>query len=1095
MHLIDWRKNLVILTILTQLSSVSTTFAEANKIPNKPVEPFYQQVSADAPRIYQPNVTYLSPLKQAPISFTSLGATWKQQLPAQTSLLIEVRFKSADQVSDWYHLDADLDDKSGEENHSTMTAFLTTNKSEGYQYRITLNSQDQTQTPVLDELKFTFIDGGTPEQKTDLLIAGHLSSANQTTSLEENEFLPDNAVSSESDLSTPVADLSTDSLVASTSLVGQAETLTILPDQLKGTIKTPVRPIKRASSPLSTSQVKIISRTEWGANESLRVFNPSETKTEPQLVKFEDDYYTKYANELKETKRITTDENGNLLTWPLTYPEAIKKIVIHHTATTKDLDDPMKAIRDIYYWHTMTKGWGDIGYNYIIDPKGNIYEGRFGGEMVVGAHAGRGNHGSIGIAVLGNYQDNDPPEAVITALTALVKAKARLYNIDTEGADLFRGEAYPNVMGHRDIMSTSCPGEKLYNMLPIIRKMAKVDNTAVSTNSNVNSDYNFAFNGSAPVFSYDPKGRKMLNLIIKNTGLKSWGANTYFQINPNQNSRLFLRNADQILSGKVGREIKPGETASIDMLTFATATSGSGLIQIFPIIDGTNKQERYLSFGVQVKTPTPQLKYDYELVSLIYSKNEFQKGDLVDVTVKLRNKGVSPWMKVGDNRLQIGSDKPRDHKNILLEKPSARLSSMDEDIVQADQIGTFHFHLKVPNTDGIYREFFTPVIEGIQWMTNHNTFIQIKVGNSDQLVTPDLGDAEGDVPPAPSFLKPATQGQGRPESIIKFDRSTTTNSVIPSTTSTTTASNPTPLGGSTVNIATTALDLTSPLRPIRVDLAYRGNPATISADGDFSLYEGARFIQSYQSDEKVVLEYKNSAFLITSTKGNYNLGARIRFVPKTGTIMRIDNWERRNEWGDHANNNEFRGVLEAIIYSNELHFVNELPLEDYLKGLAEESSSEPDEKIKAIMIIARTYSRFYMEVAKKFPGAPFDLNDDPNYSQKYTGYSFEKRSAKTAQMATATAGKYVTYQGKLIKTPFFSKSDGKRTISAKDKWGWTDTPFLTSVDDSLCVSTAFSGHGVGLSGCGATAMAKLGKSFEEIIKYYYQGTEITQANN
>jgi len=146
------------------------------------------------------------------------------------------------------------------------------------------------------------------------------------------------------------------------------------------------------------------------------------------------------------------------------------------------------------------------------------------------------------------------------------------------------------------------------------------------------------------------------------------------------------------------------------------------------------------------------------------------------------------------------------------------------------------------------------------------------------------------------------------------------------------------------------------------------------------------------------------------------------------------------------------------------------------------------------MVIARTYARFYMDVAQKFPGAPFDLTDDPSNSQKYTGYSYEKRAEKIAQMAAATAGQYVTYQGKLIKTPFFSRSDGKKTKSAKDNWGWTDAPFLIAVDDSLCKSTEFAGHGVGLSGCGATAMANLGKTYQEIIKYYYTGTEVTQAN-
>jgi hypothetical protein len=936
----------------------------------------------------------------------------------------------------------------------------------------------------LDDLKFTFIDGGTPQQKTDLLQAG--KDTGHATSIEEEEFLPENYSAPAQYNVSPAQSAVTEgkTLAASTALVAQAESITVLP-QVR--VKTTARP--KVTQP--ASKLKIISRSEWGADESLRLVDPSKTQNDAKLVKLEDDYYTKFADELKVTKTVTTDDSGHLLTWPLTYPETIKKIVIHHTATTKDLDDPMKAIRDIYYWHAISKGWGDIGYNYIIDPQGNIYEGRFGGEMVVGAHAGRANHGSIGIAILGNYEENDPPEAVVKSLTALIKEKAQLYHIDTEGSSLFRGQNYPNVMGHRDIMSTTCPGGKLYDMLPIIRKMAKVDNVTSTSGSSVSSDYDFAFADSAPVVTLDPKGLKNITFNIKNKGTSTWGADTYFQIRPNQTSRQFLRNADEILSSKVGKEVKPGDSVQVQMLTFANSVSGSSLIDLFPVINGKQKVERYLSFGLQVKTPAPQPKYDYELLSVIYSKNEFKKGDIISVTVKLRNKGVSIWQKAGNNRLMLGADKPKDHKNVLLETPSSRLSGLQEDLVKSGEIGTFVFNIKVPSQDGLYREYFTPVVEGVQWMNNHNSFIQLKIGNSDKLMTQESDDAEGDIPVSNSFLKPASQGAGQPETITKFSKSTSTSST---STSAPVTSNPTPTGSSTVNIASTKLDVNAKPRAIRVDLAYRGNPAVISADGDFSLYEGVRKIKDFVADQKVTVNFQNGTFKISSGTESWNVSARPRFVPKDGTIMRIDSWERRNDWGDHANNNEFRGVLEGIIYNNELHFVNELNLEDYLKGISEEPVTEPDEKIKTIMVIARTYARFYMDVAKKFPGAPFDLNDDPNYSQKYTGYSFEKRSPKIVQMVEATAGKYVTYQGKLIKTPFFSKSDGKRTLSAQEKWGWTDTPFLASVDDSLCQSTAFSGHGVGLSGCGATAMAKLGKTFDQIIKYYYQGTEITQSS-
>ncbi len=1020
----------------------------AQKIASKPVEPFYKEVSVDLPQIYEPDITYLSPEKEAPIEFTSLGATWHQETPEDTLVHVEVRLKSNGKYSDWYELEPGIDEKYSKQDQSTVSSFLTTNLADGYQYRISLESENQMVTPVLDNLKFTFIYGGTPSDRTDLLVA----SQNQST-LFDPEAIPDDFDASL---------YQTNQLVKSTSQTAQAESVLVFPAQVKSTITRPARTVTKIAVPKTISNLGIITRAQWGADESLRLFNPV-THTEAKLVKFEDEYYTKYASELTESLRIETDANGNELTWALSYPEDIKKIIIHHTASARNLDDPKQAVRDIYVWHTMTKGWGDIGYNYIIDQKGNIYEGRYGGEKVVGAHAGRGNFGSIGIAVLGNFQETEPPEAVMSSLTALIREKAGMYNIDTEAKSVFRGSTYENVMGHRDIMTTACPGEKLFEMLPTIRQLAKVETSTV-TGSKVRTAYEFGWTtNSPPIITFKPKEKKFVTFKVKNNGTKSWGAETYFKIAPNKSSQTFLRNYQEIFTSIVGKTVNPGDTVELKVFLSAGSTSGTALIDLQPVIDGKYAQNKFLSFGLKVSAPPPKLRYDYVFSSIIYSQNEFKKGDVVEVTVKLRNKGVVPWQKTGANKVTLGADKPRDHFNQLLTVPSQRLGNLQEDLVRAGQLGTFIFKIKVPEQDGQYREYFTPVVEGVQWMENRNSFIQIQVGNSTKLI---LAEEEAVPEAVPTTTSPVNKPAPPPSTIVS---------------------------GSSKNIADSALIATSRPRDIRIDLAYRGNPVVISADGPFALYEGKRKTLDLAANQQVNVKYEDGVFTVTADRQNYTVGTRPRFVPASGTIMRIDNWERRNTWGDKANNNEFRGTLEVLIYNSELHVVNELSLENYLKGIAEESSTAPDEKIKAIMLIARTYARFYMDIAKKFPGAPFDLNDDPNYSQKYLGYSFEKRSPKTARLATETAGKYVTYQGKLIKTPYFSRSDGKRTLSAEEKWGWTDAPFLQSVNDSHCNSDAYAGHGVGLSGCGATAMANQGKSYKEIIEYYYQGATVVQA--
>ncbi|MFA6550267.1 MAG: N-acetylmuramoyl-L-alanine amidase [Candidatus Gracilibacteria bacterium] len=150
--------------------------------------------------------------------------------------------------------------------------------------------------------------------------------------------------------------------------------------------------------------LKIISRAGWGADESWRVWNGN--RTIPKIKKVDSEYVEKFSDELQVVRRVNTNSAGQTLTWPLEYAKKITKFVIHHTDSKANLDNPKQKIREIYSYHALTRGWGDIGYNYIIDREGNIYEGRAGGEGVIGAHAGTANTGSIGIAILGSYEND-----------------------------------------------------------------------------------------------------------------------------------------------------------------------------------------------------------------------------------------------------------------------------------------------------------------------------------------------------------------------------------------------------------------------------------------------------------------------------------------------------------------------------------------------------------------------------------------------------------------------------------------------------------------------------------------------------------------
>ncbi len=176
--------------------------------------------------------------------------------------------------------------------------------------------------------------------------------------------------------------------------------------------------------------------------------------------------------------RAAWGADESLMTWTPEY-RTIRKFVVHHTATSNGDLDPAATVRAIYYYHAVTRGWGDIGYNYLIDTQGRIYEGRSGGEGVVGGHAKQYAWGSIGISLIGDYDQVDVPTAMQNALVELMAWKGNLHFVDPTGRGYFIDQDLPNVMAHRDGAQTTCPGKYAYARLPAIRtatlaRMAKL---------------------------------------------------------------------------------------------------------------------------------------------------------------------------------------------------------------------------------------------------------------------------------------------------------------------------------------------------------------------------------------------------------------------------------------------------------------------------------------------------------------------------------------------------------------------------------------------------------------------------------------------
>lgn len=146
----------------------------------------------------------------------------------------------------------------------------------------------------------------------------------------------------------------------------------------------------------------------------------------------------------------------------------VEHVIIHHSETS-NFRDPLTEIRSIHYYHAITRGWGDIGYNYLVDFMGNVYEGRIGGDNVVGGHAYQYAHGSSGICVMGSYSVATATPEMLAGLTWITAWAAR-YLDPLARADFHETPNLPTICGHRDVNDSSCPGDGMYADLDYIRE-------------------------------------------------------------------------------------------------------------------------------------------------------------------------------------------------------------------------------------------------------------------------------------------------------------------------------------------------------------------------------------------------------------------------------------------------------------------------------------------------------------------------------------------------------------------------------------------------------------------------------------------------
>jgi hypothetical protein len=215
-------------------------------------------------------------------------------------------------------------------------------------------------------------------------------------------------------------------------------------DGPRRTIEAPAGPASLASTP------DIVTRAEWGADETI--------------------------------KRTSGDCARRFFD--------VQQLFVHHTAGTNNDPHPSATMRAIYWYHVRDRGWCDIGYNFVIGSDGRIFEARWArnykpwevhdsenpnAQAVVGAHVAGYNSGSVGMSLMGNYENVELPASMRESLVELLAWETDRHDLPANESHIYRNpdtgatRRLPYIAGHRDAGQTACPGRNVYSDLRRIR--------------------------------------------------------------------------------------------------------------------------------------------------------------------------------------------------------------------------------------------------------------------------------------------------------------------------------------------------------------------------------------------------------------------------------------------------------------------------------------------------------------------------------------------------------------------------------------------------------------------------------------------------
>ncbi len=441
--------------------------------------------------------------------------------------------------------------------------------------------------------------------------------------------------------------------------------------------------------------------------------------------------------------------------------------------------DTATMIRAVWYFHTYSNGWGDIGYNYLVDGSGNMYQGRYFDHEysqnnrvdVVGGHAYGWNYGTTGIAALGDFTGaNNPSDVMLRSIANLIAYKLHRKGVEPNG--WFDGT--PAVVGHQDIVSTSCPAN-IHGYLPVIRDYAMGYYGPYYQQDH--QDYDFIAEGKDgyQTDTFMMKAGETADLFIdfKNTGINTWYQTGQFPVRlgtnkphdhlspfatdawlnpgrPGTFSKIVTSyNADGRANLQSATSVAPGQVARFVIPVKAPETGGNYVEHLQPVVETyawfirdvdarfrINVTPRNFAWhSISQTVYTDQTKS--EIASAATTMNNLRAGQRYYVEAKIKNDGDQTWANSGLNAVKLGTYRGADRMSAVCDPGTwencARAATMKEASASPGGTATFEFWVQMPyHTDNReFPEYFNLLSEQQAWAPDPGMYWQFNVTGQD----------------------------------------------------------------------------------------------------------------------------------------------------------------------------------------------------------------------------------------------------------------------------------------------------------------------------------------------------------------------------